>query len=409
MVATERKKAHSSLSLPVGIFLSVLFAFICNETAKVGLLVQICQVGVISVCAFLLVKHFISAMTPLFMKAGMSGKDICKRGTPAGDVPIPEPLGIISAAIYIIVLCLLHVFAHYNGDASLYTAAMASVTFMTLLGFTDDVLDLKWRYKLVLPLVASLPLLVNYTGKTTVLLPRIISSLVGKVAQLLGGGLVPTPSGRLVDLGVGYYIYMAMLSIFCTNAINIYAGINGLEAGQALVIAIFVAIHNTLNMSPSLPKDNMELLRVHHAFSLHMILPFIAVTLGLLSHNWYPSRVFVGDTFCYFAGMTFAMASILGQYSKTLLLFFVPQIINFLYSVPQLFGIVPCPRHRLPVFNKETGKLEGVKTHLNLINLVLITTGPLTERNLCILLLAAQVVCCSIGLVGRELYLQYMA
>ena len=26
----------------------------------------------------------------------------------------------------------------------------------------------------------------------------------------------------------------------------------------------------------------------------------------------YPSRVFVGDTFCYFAGMTFAVAAILG-------------------------------------------------------------------------------------------------
>lgn len=27
-------------------------------------------------------------------------------------------------------------------------------------------------------------------------------------------------------------LYMGMLAVFCTNAINIYAGINGLEAGQ---------------------------------------------------------------------------------------------------------------------------------------------------------------------------------
>ena len=62
----------------------------------------------------------------------------------------------------------------------------------------------------------------------------------------------------------------------------------------------------------------------------------------------YPSEAFVGDTFCYFAGMTFAVIGILGHFSKTMLLFFLPQVANFVYSVPQLFHLVPCPRHRLP-------------------------------------------------------------
>ena len=62
----------------------------------------------------------------------------------------------------------------------------------------------------------------------------------------------------------------------------------------------------------------------------------------------YPSRVFVGDTFCYFAGMTFAVVGILGHFSKTMLLFFMPQVFNFLYSLPQLLHIIPCPRHRMP-------------------------------------------------------------
>lgn len=72
----------------------------------------------------------------------------------------------------------------------------------------------------------------------------------------------------------------------------------------------------------------------------------------------YPAQVFVGDTFCYFAGMTFAVVGILGHFSKTLLLFFLPQIVNFLYSVPQLFGLVPCPRHRLPKYNSNTDRLQ---------------------------------------------------
>jgi UDP-N-acetylglucosamine--dolichyl-phosphate N-acetylglucosaminephosphotransferase len=38
--------------------------------------------------------------------------------------------------------------------------------------------------------------------------------------------------GAILELGVLYLVYMGALSVFCTNAINIYAGINGLEAGQ---------------------------------------------------------------------------------------------------------------------------------------------------------------------------------
>lgn len=37
-----------------------------------------------------------------------------------------------------------------------------------------------------------------------------------------------------------------MLAVFCTNAINIYAGINGLEVGQSIVIGCFIAIHNAI-------------------------------------------------------------------------------------------------------------------------------------------------------------------
>ena len=40
----------------------------------------------------------------------------------------------------------------------------------------------------------------------------------------------------------------------------------------------------------------------------------------------YPSSVFVGDTFTLFAGMALAVAGVLGHFSETLLLFFIPQV-----------------------------------------------------------------------------------
>ncbi len=39
-----------------------------------------------------------------------------------------------------------------------YNAALATICFMLFLGFADDVLDIPWRVKLLLPALASLPL-----------------------------------------------------------------------------------------------------------------------------------------------------------------------------------------------------------------------------------------------------------
>merc|ERR1712154_685476 len=101
--------------------------------------------------------------------------------------------------------------------------------------------------------------------------------------------------------------------------------------------------------------------RSQHILSLFLVGPFVGTTAGLLVHNFYPSSVFVGDTYTMFAGMCLAVCGIMGHFSKTLMLFFIPQILNFLYSVPQLFGLwgYKCPRHRLPRYDTETKLLYG--------------------------------------------------
>ena len=33
----------------------------------------------------------------------------------------------------------------------------------------------------------------------------------------------------------------------------------------------------------------------NNLFSLYLVLPFLGCSLALLKHNWYPSKVFVGD------------------------------------------------------------------------------------------------------------------
>ena len=378
----------------------------------------------------------------IFIKRGICGKDLSKSYSnfKSDKIPqIPEAQGVISGCIFLILtIAWIPLIVADNEDiddsfepgGNLATptniqllqlfAALLSICCMLLLGFADDVLDLKWRHKMFLPAIASLPILVVYkitSNRTEIVVPLMLRPWIGST----------------IELGLGYYFYMGMLAIFCTHAINIYAGINGIEVGQSVVIAISIAIFNYGNMNGVLGD--------YHKFSLYLLCPYIATTLPLLWHNWYPSKVFPGDTFCYFSGMTFAVVAILGHFSKTLLLFFIPQVINFAYSIPQLSKCLPCPRHRLPKYNENTdtmemslakvkasemnrivkmalyasrrGKLVHVKEYetddgaiiefnnLTIINLALKLFGPLHERSLTCILLGFQILCSCVAFFIR--------
>jgi UDP-N-acetylglucosamine--dolichyl-phosphate N-acetylglucosaminephosphotransferase len=231
---------------------------------------------------------------------------------------------------------------------------------------------------------------------------------------------------------------MAAVAVFCPNSINILAGINGIEVSQSLVIAFLLVLNDVLYLLPTTPYPHPA--TDSHLFSLYFLLPFIGVSSALWLHNWYPSKVFVGDTYCYFAGMVFVVVGILGHFSKTLMLLFIPQVFNFIYSAPQLFGLVPCPRHRLPRFNPKTGLLEPSTTsfprppkplvawvlkllhrlhllhlrtndetgqieessNLTLINLCLTWWGPMREDKLCVRIVCLQAACGLLGLVVRH-------
>ncbi|KAM3371634.1 hypothetical protein ACQJBY_018832 [Aegilops geniculata] len=332
--------------------------------------------GSISLGGFFVVLRLIPVAARYLLRRGMFGKDINKKGLPMGEITVPESLGIVVGIVYLVIAIL---FQHFNFTADSiwlveYNAALASVCFMILLGFIDDVLDIPWRVKLLLPTIAALPLLMAYAGGTSIIIPKPLASYVGE---------------EVLELGWMYKLFMLLLAVFCTNSINIHAGLNGLEVGQTVVISAAVLIHNVMRIGSSKDLETQQA----HAFSIYLVLPFLTTSLALLGFNWYPSSVFVGDTYTYFAGMTLAVVGILGHFSETLLLFFLPQVLNFLCSVPQLFHFVPCPRHRLPRFDTQTGLLTGTKDG-NLVNIFLRLFGKCSEKSLCIRLLIFQAVSC---------------
>ena len=66
-------------------------------------------------------------------------------------------------------------------------SALLSISCMLMLGFADDVLDLRWRHKLLLPTMASMPLLLVYyvtANRTQVVLPLFVQVLYYRVSQI---------------------------------------------------------------------------------------------------------------------------------------------------------------------------------------------------------------------------------
>jgi UDP-N-acetylglucosamine--dolichyl-phosphate N-acetylglucosaminephosphotransferase len=279
----------------------------------------------------LLTYTSVSLCGPLFVKFGISGKDLHKREKPV----LPEAMGLIAG----IILCL------FIRQPTVLLCTMVGLW----IGALDDIIDLQWRYKLIGSALAYLPL---YQNLTTVVI-----------------------FGRLIYLGPLYHVYMLLWCIWCGNAINIHAGINGLEVGQTIVIA--------LGLLPIIDDDGAVTL-----------VSYICVAAGLLALNWYPSMVFVGDSWCYMSGMFFV--SIAQHETETLAFFMLPQIINTLLSLPELTGYCDCPRHRMPKYDSAQDVLvaSGKGT---LMNIVLKITGPMHEKKLLWTLLAIQVMCVLIG------------
>ena len=80
-------------------------------------------------------------------------------------------------------------------------------------------------------------------------------------------------------IGPLYYVYMSMLAVFCTNSINILAGINGVEVGQSIVIAASVTVYVSIELVKGICCSQQYFL------SLCILLPFLGVASALYRHN----------------------------------------------------------------------------------------------------------------------------
>jgi UDP-N-acetylglucosamine--dolichyl-phosphate N-acetylglucosaminephosphotransferase len=159
--------------------------------------------------------RLIPAMEEVFIKARLFGIDLNKPTTkrdasgalvrPVEGIKVPEPMGLVCGTVYLLMIFLFIpvVFeAHLQrkgepeGDNRValeklteFITAELTITCMLFLGFADDVLDLRWRDRIVIPPIAALPMLLVYSslnGVTNVTVPTFVQPLVGEDTLELG-------------------------------------------------------------------------------------------------------------------------------------------------------------------------------------------------------------------------------
>ena len=157
------------------------------------------------------------------------------------------------------------------------------------------------------------------------------------LGQLAGAAVIPLYGGILLkDISAfGLYIDFGMLSYPITiifivaiiNCINLIDGLDGLSAGISSIYFITIGIIAIL---------------LNNSTGLDVILTFIMLgsTLGYLWHNFYPAKIFMGDSGSMFLGYIIAVIALLGFKNVTLTSFVVPILLLAIPILDTLFAIL---------------------------------------------------------------------
>lgn len=246
--------------------------------------------------AFLLTFFTTLRWIPKAMKIGLRGLDMNKPGKPevAEMGGICAVFGFVAGVLFYVGI---KTFYFQNLDYTETLAALCTILMMMAIGMMDDFLGwmkgLKQWQKPFLTLFAAMPMMVINAGNSTMNLP-----LIGSV-----------------DLGILYPLVIIPIGIVgASNSYNMLAGYNGLEAGMGIIIL------STLGyIAFQLGETNAGLL----AFCM------IGALLAFIYFNWYPARVFPGDTLTYSVGALAACVAILGNMEKIGVILFIPYAIDF--------------------------------------------------------------------------------
>jgi len=257
-------------------------------------------VAVILLLSFVLTIFLTKRWIKSAESAKLVGKDMNKPNYPL----IPRSGGLVVAIVIcfsLLIYIFLKTFSMLGNPSSNIIEAFAissTILLAGFIGFIDDILGwkqgLSQLQKVLLTIPIALPLTVLNVGQTVIMLP------------FLGN----------MDLGVLYPLLVVPLGVIgATNGYNLLAGYNGLETSMGLVI--FATFGFT-----SLLVGRMWIALI--AFIV------LACLLAFLVYNWYPAKVFPGNSFSYAIGAMVATLAILGNMERIAVWLFIPYYLEIL-------------------------------------------------------------------------------
>lgn len=203
---------------------------------------------------------------------------------------IPNGLGVfyvLFTTVYLFLVYFLQQSASPEHVSAAFTLA-ACILFGGFMGMMDDWIDLKWRYKAFMPLIAALPLIYY--------------------AQAIGARTsITLPFLGVIDFGVAYfYIILPLIVMIVTNTVNQLGGLNGLES-----VCPAIVIAGLMVFSPNW---------------LLMLGPLLFwIVLAALNVS---GKIFVGNTGSFAIGMTIAAFAIISDMKVNLVISILPFIFN---------------------------------------------------------------------------------
>jgi UDP-N-acetylglucosamine--dolichyl-phosphate N-acetylglucosaminephosphotransferase len=253
-----------------------------------------------------------------------------------GNPLVPNGIGVIYVlftTIYLFLVYFSGVAPASNGVSAPLTLAVC-ILFGGFMGLLDDWMDLKWRYKAFMPLIAALPLIylaIENGLRTSMSLPFI----------------------GLIQFNEAYYfIIIPLIVMVVTNTVNQLGGLNGLESVCPAIILIGLMV-------------------LSQSFLILMLGPLI-LWLVLAAFN-FQGKIFVGNSGSFAIGMTVASFAVITDLKSPLLISMIPYIFNSALILLTVFFT----RKRATV-SVEGGKF--VSDHRRSLVTLLTYYKPMSER-----------------------------
>ncbi len=314
----------------------------------------------LAMCLFTL-PHYIKRAK----NVGVTGQDIHKPGSP----DVAESGGVILVLAYLFGLFFIIPFSNaFVGDTNenlnleiIGTAATVMLT--AFIGFADDIFEIRWRIKVLTPLLGGVPLAVMSLGRETITTP------FGVVDFATFG-----------NLGLIVFAVILLFAVTASaNGINMFAGLNGQEAGSVLVMSLallFLAF------------------RLGKTIGCIILVPFIGALVAFLYFNWYPSRVFPGDVGTLSMGAVLACVAVLASLERAAIIMFIPYFVNALLFFIGKIKKTPPPR-------EAEMKADGTLPAPSIWSLrsVILRLHPMKERTLVITMLLLVTIFSVIGML----------